>query len=134
VILFYLIQPLNKKPAHAVRTIINIQVVSLIVKFRCMWSLIYLFLRLPLVNPFVFVLVSVPGLCALSISNDNCYLAYPGSATIGEVQVFDTVNLVGVAPSASSIKAPLIACPVQTTHFTQTQVACIAELLFLINL
>ena len=36
-----------------------------------------------------------PGLCALSISNDNCYLAYPGSATIGEVQVFDTVNLVG---------------------------------------
>uniref|UniRef100_A0AAZ3PFT4 WD repeat domain phosphoinositide-interacting protein 2 n=1 Tax=Oncorhynchus tshawytscha TaxID=74940 RepID=A0AAZ3PFT4_ONCTS len=33
------------------------------------------------------------GLCALSISNDNCYLAYPGSATIGEVQVFDTVNL-----------------------------------------
>ncbi|PWA33245.1 hypothetical protein CCH79_00013685 [Gambusia affinis] len=32
-------------------------------------------------------------LCALSISNDNCYLAYPGSATIGEVQVFDTVNL-----------------------------------------
>ncbi|XP_045140314.1 WD repeat domain phosphoinositide-interacting protein 2 [Echinops telfairi] len=35
----------------------------------------------------------VLGLCALSISNDNCYLAYPGSATIGEVQVFDTVNL-----------------------------------------
>uniref|UniRef100_A0A674D7C2 WD repeat domain, phosphoinositide interacting 2 n=1 Tax=Salmo trutta TaxID=8032 RepID=A0A674D7C2_SALTR len=33
------------------------------------------------------------GLCALSISSDNCYLAYPGSATIGEVQVFDTVNL-----------------------------------------
>uniref|UniRef100_A0A672K3W7 WD repeat domain phosphoinositide-interacting protein 2 n=1 Tax=Sinocyclocheilus grahami TaxID=75366 RepID=A0A672K3W7_SINGR len=33
------------------------------------------------------------GLCTLSISNDNCYLAYPGSATIGEVQVFDTVNL-----------------------------------------
>ncbi|CAL8304769.1 unnamed protein product [Merluccius merluccius] len=36
------------------------------------------------------------GLCALSISNDNCYLAYPGSATIGEVQVFDTVNLVEI--------------------------------------
>ncbi|XP_064376230.1 WD repeat domain phosphoinositide-interacting protein 2 isoform X3 [Dromaius novaehollandiae] len=32
-------------------------------------------------------------LCALSINNDNCYLAYPGSATIGEVQVFDTINL-----------------------------------------
>lgn len=34
------------------------------------------------------------GLCALSINNDNCFLAYPGSATIGEVQVFDTINLV----------------------------------------
>uniref|UniRef100_A0A2D4NQ05 WD repeat domain phosphoinositide-interacting protein 2 n=1 Tax=Micrurus surinamensis TaxID=129470 RepID=A0A2D4NQ05_MICSU len=33
------------------------------------------------------------GLCSLSINNDNCYLAYPGSATIGEVQVFDTINL-----------------------------------------
>ncbi|OBS78903.1 hypothetical protein A6R68_18706 [Neotoma lepida] len=33
------------------------------------------------------------SLCALSINNDNCYLAYPGSATIGEVQVFDTINL-----------------------------------------
>ncbi|XP_069839678.1 WD repeat domain phosphoinositide-interacting protein 2 isoform X3 [Dendropsophus ebraccatus] len=33
------------------------------------------------------------GLCALSINGDNCFLAYPGSATIGEVQVFDTVNL-----------------------------------------
>ncbi|XP_063089679.1 WD repeat domain phosphoinositide-interacting protein 2-like [Cavia porcellus] len=33
------------------------------------------------------------GLCALSINSDNCYLAYPGSATIGEVQVFDTINL-----------------------------------------
>uniref|UniRef100_A0A5F8GBU1 WD repeat domain phosphoinositide-interacting protein 2 n=1 Tax=Monodelphis domestica TaxID=13616 RepID=A0A5F8GBU1_MONDO len=33
------------------------------------------------------------GLCALSINNDNCYLAYPGSATIGEVQVFDTIHL-----------------------------------------
>ena len=30
----------------------------------------------------------------MSINNDNCYLAYPGSATIGEVQVFDTINLV----------------------------------------
>ncbi|KAE8580011.1 hypothetical protein XENTR_v10024270 [Xenopus tropicalis] len=33
------------------------------------------------------------GLCALSINGENCYLAYPGSASIGEVQVFDTVNL-----------------------------------------
>ena len=36
------------------------------------------------------------GLCALSINNDNCYLAYPGSNQIGEVQIFDTVNLQAV--------------------------------------
>lgn len=36
------------------------------------------------------------GLCALSINNDNCYLAYPGSNQIGEVQIFDTINLVGL--------------------------------------
>lgn len=33
------------------------------------------------------------GLCALSTDSDNCYLAYPGSSTIGEVQIFDTVHL-----------------------------------------
>lgn len=33
------------------------------------------------------------GLCALSSSNDNCYLAYPGSSTTGEIQIFDAVNL-----------------------------------------
>ncbi|XP_063612264.1 WD repeat domain phosphoinositide-interacting protein 2-like isoform X3 [Penaeus indicus] len=33
------------------------------------------------------------GLCALSISNDNCYLAYPGSNSIGQVQIFDAQNL-----------------------------------------
>ncbi|XP_018323285.1 WD repeat domain phosphoinositide-interacting protein 2 isoform X2 [Agrilus planipennis] len=33
------------------------------------------------------------GLCALSINDDNCYLAYPGSSTIGEVQIFDVINL-----------------------------------------
>ncbi|XP_052262870.1 WD repeat domain phosphoinositide-interacting protein 2-like isoform X1 [Dreissena polymorpha] len=33
------------------------------------------------------------GLCALSINNDNSYLAYPGSNQIGEVQIFDTINL-----------------------------------------
>ena len=41
------------------------------------------------------------GLCALSINNDNCYLAYPGSATIGEVQVFDTINLVRLLGSGA---------------------------------
>jgi autophagy-related protein 18 len=34
------------------------------------------------------------GLCALSTDSDNSFLAYPGSSTIGEVQIFDTVNLV----------------------------------------
>ncbi|KAK6312607.1 hypothetical protein J4Q44_G00182710 [Coregonus suidteri] len=50
------------------------------------------------------------GLCALSISNDNCYLAYPGSATIGEVQVFDTVNLraANMIPAHDSPLAALV--------------------------
>ena len=46
------------------------------------------------------------GLCALSINNDNCYLAYPGSATIGEVQVFDTVNLVRLLGSGATPLLP----------------------------
>eukprot|EP00794_Sanderia_malayensis_P008984 gene8984-9944_t len=33
------------------------------------------------------------GLCVLSSNSDNCYLAYPGSNQIGEIQVFDAVNL-----------------------------------------
>ncbi|XP_050698282.1 WD repeat domain phosphoinositide-interacting protein 2-like isoform X2 [Eriocheir sinensis] len=33
------------------------------------------------------------GLCALSISNENCFLAYPGSNSIGQVQIFDAQNL-----------------------------------------
>ncbi|XP_067006590.1 WD repeat domain phosphoinositide-interacting protein 2 isoform X1 [Anabrus simplex] len=33
------------------------------------------------------------GLCTLSINSDHCYLAYPGSNTIGEVQIFDAINL-----------------------------------------
>lgn len=37
---------------------------------------------------------NLAGLCTLSISNDNCYLAYPGSNTVGEVQIFDAINLV----------------------------------------
>ncbi|XP_037934396.1 WD repeat domain phosphoinositide-interacting protein 2 isoform X1 [Teleopsis dalmanni] len=32
------------------------------------------------------------GLCALS-SSEQCYLAYPGSTTSGEVQIFDAINL-----------------------------------------
>lgn len=33
------------------------------------------------------------GLCALAADSDHCYLAYPGSARTGEVQIFDAVNL-----------------------------------------
>ncbi|XP_073976936.1 autophagy-related 18a isoform X2 [Rhodnius prolixus] len=33
------------------------------------------------------------GICTLCTDSENCYLAYPGSSTIGEVQIFDTVNL-----------------------------------------
>ncbi|KAM8836854.1 WD repeat domain phosphoinositide-interacting protein 1-like isoform 1-T1 [Spinachia spinachia] len=33
------------------------------------------------------------GLCALSVNHSNSHLAYPGSATIGEVTVYDANNL-----------------------------------------
>ncbi|XP_025152525.1 WD repeat domain phosphoinositide-interacting protein 2 isoform X4 [Harpegnathos saltator] len=36
---------------------------------------------------------NLSGLCTLSICSDNCYLAYPGSNTIGEVQIFDAIHL-----------------------------------------
>ena len=44
------------------------------------------------------------GLCALSPNNDFCYLAYPGSSTIGEVQIFDAYNLVILLDFKSKIK------------------------------
>nr|XP_033944935.1 WD repeat domain phosphoinositide-interacting protein 1 isoform X3 [Pseudochaenichthys georgianus] len=37
------------------------------------------------------------GLCALSINHSNSYLAYPGSATTGEIIVYDSNNLNTVA-------------------------------------
>ncbi|KAL3274281.1 hypothetical protein HHI36_015686 [Cryptolaemus montrouzieri] len=33
------------------------------------------------------------GLCALSPSGEPCFLAYPGSSSVGEVQIFDASNL-----------------------------------------
>lgn len=33
------------------------------------------------------------GVCALSVNSDLSYFAYPGSASIGELQVFDALNL-----------------------------------------
>ncbi|KAK3593298.1 hypothetical protein CHS0354_031357 [Potamilus streckersoni] len=41
------------------------------------------------------------GLCALSISNDNSFMAYPGSTQVGEVQIFDTINLRAVTMIAA---------------------------------
>lgn len=34
------------------------------------------------------------GVCALSTSNDNSYLAYPANNNVGEVQIFDAIHLV----------------------------------------
>ncbi len=34
------------------------------------------------------------GLCALSTTDSSPYLAYPGSSITGEIQIFDTINLV----------------------------------------
>ena len=34
------------------------------------------------------------GLCALSSDDKSQYLAYPGSSMTGEIQLFDTSNLV----------------------------------------
>ncbi|CAF5176724.1 unnamed protein product, partial [Rotaria magnacalcarata] len=48
------------------------------------------------------------GLCALSISDENPYLAYPGSTTTGQIQIFDTVNLKPVILIAAH-KSPLAA-------------------------
>jgi len=33
------------------------------------------------------------GLCALSTDSDHCYLAYPGHSSVGELQIFDALNL-----------------------------------------
>lgn len=38
------------------------------------------------------------GICALSPHNEHAYLAYPGSVQTGEVQIFDTITLVGLLP------------------------------------
>lgn len=37
------------------------------------------------------------GLCALSADSDNCYLAYPGHSSVGELQIFDALNLASIS-------------------------------------
>ncbi|XP_026815420.1 WD repeat domain phosphoinositide-interacting protein 2 isoform X2 [Rhopalosiphum maidis] len=48
------------------------------------------------------------GLCCLSTNSDLCYLAYPGSSTTGEVQIFDAINLQSVS-MISAHESPLAA-------------------------
>lgn len=49
------------------------------------------------------------GLCELT-SNDISYLAYPGSSTIGEVQIFDSSNLVSIFEARVPITKLFYAC------------------------
>lgn len=48
------------------------------------------------------------GLCCLSTNSDICYLAYPGSSTTGEVQIFDAINLVMIAISNIDININIV--------------------------
>ena len=59
------------------------------------------------------------GLCALSSSNDNPYLAYPGSAITGEIQIFDTNNLVSEAFDLSSTTNDDVFIGIETRSFDQ---------------
>lgn len=63
------------------------------------------------------------GLCALAADSDRCYLAYPGSARVGEVQIFDAVNLNAktMIPAHDSPLAALAFNP------TGTQIATASE-------
>ncbi|KAL7641457.1 UNVERIFIED_CONTAM: hypothetical protein RMT77_007328 [Armadillidium vulgare] len=36
---------------------------------------------------------NLSGICALAISSEQCLMAYPGSNVMGQVQIFDTLNL-----------------------------------------
>ncbi|XP_076287840.1 autophagy-related 18a isoform X2 [Lasioglossum baleicum] len=66
---------------------------------------------------------NLAGLCTLSINSDNCYLAYPGSNTIGEVQIFDTINLQAknMIPAHDSPLAALVFCPNGTKVATASE-------------
>jgi len=51
---------------------------------------------------------NIHGLCALSDNSDNCYIGYPGNSQIGEVQIFDGINLRAVTMIAAH-DAPIAA-------------------------
>lgn len=56
---------------------------------------------------------NMSGLCALSDNSDNCYIAYPGNNQIGEVQIFDGINLRAVTMIAAH-DAPIAALTFNT--------------------
>lgn len=56
---------------------------------------------------------NLAGLCALSDNSDNCYIAYPGNNQIGEVQIFDGINLRAVTMIAAH-DAPVAALTFNT--------------------
>ncbi|XP_034936289.1 WD repeat domain phosphoinositide-interacting protein 2 isoform X2 [Chelonus insularis] len=66
---------------------------------------------------------NVAGLCILSINSDNCYLAYPGSNTTGEVQIFDAINLQAktMIPAHDSPLAALAFSPTGTKVATASE-------------
>lgn len=47
---------------------------------------------------------SLVGLCALSVNHSNSYLAYPGSATIGEITLYDANGLVSLHLTSSECR------------------------------
>ncbi|PWA14153.1 hypothetical protein CCH79_00016759 [Gambusia affinis] len=47
--------------------------------------------------------VDETSLCALSVNHGTSYLAYPGSATIGEITVYDANNLVRIGVGVSTV-------------------------------
>lgn len=60
------------------------------------------------------------GICALSINNDNSFLAYPGSSLVGEVQIFDITNL-KVCFCDLSRDRHFVSCIILTTIIFVTQ-------------
>jgi len=45
------------------------------------------------------------GVCALSVDSDRNFMAYPSSTQTGEVQIFDTMNLVSAQNVVMHVKS-----------------------------
>lgn len=63
------------------------------------------------------------GLCALSINHSNSYLAYPGSASMGEIMVYDA-NILKIECTIPAHDSPLAAI---TYNSTGTKLASASE-------